>query len=110
MKFDRHLGSTAAEVPVKLPSDCKSLNPNLADSRLHKILRSYCLVNKRPRVGILFVFDSFQAPHLTYIEIEHICIWLFVFGGKGIFDPNSARDLPQKPGRYQKSDLNFCTL
>ena len=39
LKFDRHLGSVAAEVPVKFQSDWKSLNPNLAASRLHKILR-----------------------------------------------------------------------
>ena len=39
LKFDRHLGSTAAEVPVKFQSDWKCLNPNLAASRLHEILR-----------------------------------------------------------------------
>ena len=38
-KFDRHLGSAAAEVHVKLQSDWRSLNPNLAASRLHEILR-----------------------------------------------------------------------
>ena len=37
--FDRHLGSSAAELPVKFQSDRKSLNPNLAASRLNKILR-----------------------------------------------------------------------
>ena len=37
--FDRHLGSSAAEVPAKFQSDWKSLNPNLAASRLHEILR-----------------------------------------------------------------------
>ena len=39
LKFDRHLGSSAAEMPVTFQRDCKSLNPNLAASRLHKILR-----------------------------------------------------------------------
>ena len=38
LKFDRHLGSSAAEVPVKFQSGWKSLNPNLAASRLHEIL------------------------------------------------------------------------
>ena len=33
----RHLGSAAADVPVKFQSDWKSLNPNLAASRLHEI-------------------------------------------------------------------------
>ena len=39
LKFVRHLGSSAAEVPAKFQSDWKSLNPNLAASRLHEILR-----------------------------------------------------------------------
>ena len=39
LKFDRHLGSSAAEVPVIFQSDWKSLKPNLAASRLHEILR-----------------------------------------------------------------------
>ena len=39
MEFDRHLGSAAAEVPVKFQSDWKSLNPNPVAERLHEILR-----------------------------------------------------------------------
>ena len=39
LNFDRHLGSAAAEVPVKFQSYVKSLNLNLAASRLHEILR-----------------------------------------------------------------------
>ena len=39
LKFDRLLDRAAAEVPVKFQSDWNSLNPNLAASRLHKILR-----------------------------------------------------------------------
>ena len=39
MKFDRHTGSTAAEVPVKFQSDRTILNTNLAASRLDEILR-----------------------------------------------------------------------
>ena len=38
LKCDRHLGSAAAEMPVKFQSDWKSLNPNLATSSLHEIL------------------------------------------------------------------------
>ena len=34
LKFDTHLDSAAAELPVKFPSDWKSLNPNLAPLRL----------------------------------------------------------------------------
>ena len=38
LKFDKHLGSVAAEVPV-IKSDWKSLNPKLAALILHEILR-----------------------------------------------------------------------
>ena len=39
LKFDRQLDSGAAELPVKFQSNWKSLNPSLATSRLHEILR-----------------------------------------------------------------------
>ena len=39
MKFDRHLGIVAAEVPVKFGSDWEILNTNLAASRLPEILQ-----------------------------------------------------------------------
>ena len=39
LKFDRHLGSGAAEVPVKFQSDWKSSSVNLVASRLCEILR-----------------------------------------------------------------------
>ena len=39
LKFDRHLGSAAADVPVKLQSDCRSVKPYLVASILHEILR-----------------------------------------------------------------------
>ena len=39
LRFDRHLGSSAAEMPVKFKSDWKSLNLNLTASRLYDIIR-----------------------------------------------------------------------
>ena len=39
LKFDRHLGSTAAEMPVKFQSDTIIITPNLAASRLREIWR-----------------------------------------------------------------------
>ena len=38
LKFDRHLGSAAAEVPVKFEIDWKSLNSNLATSKISRDL------------------------------------------------------------------------
>ena len=39
LKFDRHIHSGAAEVPVKFKRDRTILNTNLAASRLHEILQ-----------------------------------------------------------------------
>ena len=39
VKFDRPIGSIAAEVPVKFQSDRTIQNTNLAASKLHEILR-----------------------------------------------------------------------
>ena len=39
LKFDRHLGSSAAEVPVKFQSDTIIITSKLAPSRLHEIWR-----------------------------------------------------------------------
>ena len=38
-KFDWHLGSSAAEVPVKFQGDTMIQTTNLAASNLHEILR-----------------------------------------------------------------------
>ena len=46
LKFDRHLGSAAADVPVKFQGDWTRLNPNLGASILHEI--SVRLVNRCP--------------------------------------------------------------
>ena len=39
LKFDRRLGSVAAEMPVEFQNDSKSLTQNLVASRLHEIFR-----------------------------------------------------------------------
>ena len=39
LKFDRHLGTDATEVPVKFQSDWKRFNPNLTASKFREILR-----------------------------------------------------------------------
>ena len=39
LKFDRHLGSSAAEMPVKFQSNTITLTPYLSASRLHEISR-----------------------------------------------------------------------
>ena len=49
LKFDRHLGSAAAEGREKLQSDWKSLNPNVWVSKFHDILwQSLRLVIRGP--------------------------------------------------------------
>ena len=39
LKFDRHIGNSADEMPVKCQSDGIIIKPNLAASSLHEILR-----------------------------------------------------------------------
>ena len=39
LKFDGHIGSIAADVPVKFQSERTILNTNLAASKLYEILR-----------------------------------------------------------------------
>ena len=39
LKFDRHIGSSAAEMPIKFQSDTNIITFNLAASILHEILR-----------------------------------------------------------------------
>ena len=73
MKFDRHIGSTAAEVPVKFRSDRTILDTNLAASRLDEILRKdvfsdietgswtldiYALFNVELRSGVCIVIKD----------------------------------------------------
>ena len=50
LKFDRHLGTDAADVPAKFQSDCNNVNSNPAASRLHEILRKevHLLSEQRP--------------------------------------------------------------
>ena len=52
LKFDRHIGSTAAEVPVKFQGDRTILNANLAASRLYEILQKdvFSDIETGPRV------------------------------------------------------------
>ena len=52
LKFDRHLGTDAADVPAKFQSDCNNVNSNPATSRLHEILRKevHLLCEQRPWV------------------------------------------------------------
>ena len=47
LKFDRFLGSVAAEMPVKFQDDVITIAPNLAVSRLYEI-SIYPLVNTCP--------------------------------------------------------------
>ena len=63
LKFDRHFGSIAADVPVKFQSDTTILSTNLVASRLHEILRKdvFSDIETGPwYLGVILV--SQQAP------------------------------------------------
>ena len=86
LKFDRHIGSTAAEVPVKFQSDRTILNTNLAASRLYEILRkdvfsdfetgpsfsSWCLA--RPQVQL--AYKRIDLMRLLYDLSLILCVIL----------------------------------
>ena len=80
LKFDRHLGSAAAEVPVKFQSDWKSLNPNLAASRLYEILSQqhlpFITLRESPwtaALNFLTQLTSLFRPMLIYGFNEQEC-------------------------------------
>ena len=58
LKPDRHLGSTAAEMPAKFQRDVIIITSNLAASRLRKIWWSCRLVNRGPGSGDIDIFAS----------------------------------------------------
>ena len=60
LKFDWHLGSSAAEVPVKFQSDSTSLNTNLVTLRLCEILEEDVLsdIETRPQIEVPAMTDT----------------------------------------------------
>ena len=51
LKFNRHIGSTATDVPVKFQSNRKILNTNLAALKLREILKYILLdIETGPRI------------------------------------------------------------
>ena len=75
LKFDRHIGSTAAEVPVKFQSDRTILNTNLAASRLYEILRKDVFSDIETGPRFLDVWKA-QADHFgsLYVRIAMILV------------------------------------
>ena len=66
MKFDRHIGSNAAEVPVKFQSDRTNLNTNLAASRLYEILQKdvFSDIETGPDVKTPWI----DVPHFALLQ------------------------------------------
>ena len=75
MKFDRHIGSTAAEVPVKFQSDRTILNTNLAASRLYEILRKD--VFSDIETGPWGPYHIFFFYNSNLVKIMFCCISIF---------------------------------
>ena len=66
LTFGGHLGSAAAYVPVKFQNDWKSLNPNIAISRLHEILR---------QASYLWGIVTTEFPPQRASNAENVSIW-----------------------------------
>ena len=73
LKFDRHIGSNVAAVPVKFQSDRTILNTNLAASRLYEILRKdvFSDIETEPRISEApFAVDLQMWNNSLYISNE----------------------------------------
>ena len=71
LKFDRHIGSTAAEVPVKCQSDRTILNTNLAASRLYEILRKDVFSEIETGPWCYQGHTKFQSPFGILFSVAH---------------------------------------
>ena len=69
LKFDRHLGRSAAEVPVKFQSNAIISSTNLAASRLNEILRWDVLsdVETGPRIQTLTSQKPFRKVNKLFL-------------------------------------------
>ena len=73
LQFDGHLGSSAAEVPVKFQNDWRSINPNLAASRSCR-KTSYRLVNIGPgQMGCARHYIHFMIVAVHYTKRQVVC-------------------------------------
>ena len=75
LKFDRHIGSTAAEVPVKFQNDRTNLNTNLAASRLYEILRKelFSDIETGPRSLVEQTVECCSIFHFKDTSHEYRC-------------------------------------
>ena len=68
LKINRHLGSSAAEMPVKIQSDTIIITPIPATSRLREVWRQNVLVNRGP--GMLMVHVSIMKSKKYHKGID----------------------------------------
>ena len=91
LKFDRHFGSIAAEVPVKFQSDCTILNINLAASSLCGILQKGVLsdIETEPWSVMQTRLNLCHAEFILYISYHfstlrcHIKLKCFIIWRQG---------------------------
>ena len=79
LNFDRHLGSSAAEMPIKFQGDSKSITPNLAARDLTKFYGkiSMCLVNRGHGTDILPKLNNTikQKTVEMMLSYQQRCSW-----------------------------------
>ena len=78
-EFDRHLGSTAVEMPVQLESDWKNLNLNLATLRLRDILWENVRPLSEKKPWYLAIYNSNTAfdtqSYIGDLQMESTGMW-----------------------------------
>ena len=81
LTFDRHIGSTAAEAPVKFQNDNTIRNTKLAASRLNEILQWYVLsdteAGQGPDLNVIYVLSR-----NSYRDSFSLVFWGEVYCGE----------------------------
>ena len=102
LKFDRHLGCGAAEVPVNFQSGWKSLNPTLAASKLRETL----WWDVRPRVSFLSVAEF--GPSQCHSG-DATCVMSSIIGWDLVQVYHIEAGTKWPPFRRRKMRMHFLT-
>ena len=75
LKFDRHLGGSATEMPVKFQSDMTIITPHSFNKSEDWAVRLITLVNRSPVFGSVFINQQWRASENTDFENQISFLW-----------------------------------
>ena len=84
LRFDRHLDSSAVEMPAKFQNSMIIIAPYLAATRLHEIWRED--INNDPDVKLLLYIESWSSGIISgnYITLRPGFFYPFSFQVEGV--------------------------